>query len=504
MSTSCYSEKSKADFWSEIRKIYCSNTSILFSYRVPAASKFAKIWVCSGTPKRGCCPTPLNQPTNLPLESNLTIQVNNSFRKSDTLSIAVFGSSHGSTKVLQKKFNFTNCSEHVKKNWESGAIPVVISLSLVLFIVLGILFRKKLGGYFHNLTLKKKIEKGNDSVPKIINSAQQMPLSPVLTAKAKRNETFSFSAELHSEEVTCSQFTCLSDLDCISPKQKRLSSDDTKIVSIADRISSLYIIFVDESPEHTYVVSQFASFLQQDLGFRVIFEHWERRKAERNYTFCIKRAMNSADKIVVVWSALAMVKLDLFKNGKGFYHDTFSPIFLQMQGDLFEFKNTTKYIFVYFTYSDRNCIPPYLSKYPCYELMTDFEELYFALNDTEKHRPNLVKNYSDKIKCSRYFDPAINEFGAGLKQAIQKATEAIELEVIDDERKPLMSKKLDTEENGKTLKSCISVKSLAELNYTVEPFQALMAINNLTYMMQTQTIVTANETCQICNPSLHS
>ena len=142
------------------------------------------------------------------------------------------------------------------------------------------------------------------------------------------------------------------------------------------------VSFVEDSPQHKNVLLAFANYLQEDLGFSVIFQLWETQKASENYYACMQNAMKSADKSIVMWSDGAAEKLRTFKENKLDFPDTFSPDVQHMQNSLFKYKNVSKYSLVYFSYSDKTSIPNEIfnkTEFWHFELMRDFKELYFSL-----------------------------------------------------------------------------------------------------------------------------
>ena len=203
------------------------------------------------------------------------------------------------------------------------------------------------------------------------------------------------------------------------------SNDHIELVELlSQKTVTVYVVFVQEChPLHLNVVIAFANFLQEGLGFRVIFELWEKQKAADNYTRWMENSMSAADKIIVIWSQEASRKIQSCTEDSFCRPDTFSPVLEHIRSDIFNFKNVKKYNFVFFNYSNNDGIPDEVldrKKFRSFKLMRDFEDLYFNLIDHEKHHPGQCIK-SSKIDPRTYFNPNVNPAGYVLKQAIDKA-----------------------------------------------------------------------------------
>jgi len=185
---------------------------------------------------------------------------------------------------------------------------------------------------------------------------------------------------------------------------------------------SVYIIFVDDHFKHRDIVSKFASFLYNDLGFLVTFEMWDKEKLCKNYRLWLENAMALADKILVIWSPGAKrrweVQTSIETYQAGLY-DLFTPVMTQIKEDLLRNQNVGKYLFAYFEYCSESDIPEDFRElsFCQFKLMHQFVELYFRLKNTENFQTGLELK-KEKVAFEKLFYPNVTKFGPILKKSI--------------------------------------------------------------------------------------
>ena len=187
-------------------------------------------------------------------------------------------------------------------------------------------------------------------------------------------------------------------------------------------VVSVYIVFVDDHPKHTDVVIKFASFLQKDLGFDVIFEMWDSENVYRNCTSWIESSMAKANKIIVIWSPGAKIRWEQHTycyNIQTDLTDLFTPVVMQIKKDLLRNQNMGKYFFAYFEYCSESDIPEVFREqlFCQFRLMQHIEKLYFLLTNVEKYQPGFELK-QDKVAFNSLFDLSVNELGPLLRSSI--------------------------------------------------------------------------------------
>jgi len=184
----------------------------------------------------------------------------------------------------------------------------------------------------------------------------------------------------------------------------------------------IYIIFFDDHFKHRDIVSKFARFLQNDLGFIVIFEQWDEENLYSNYTSWLENAMALADKILVIWSPGAKKRWELqtsIETHQDDLYDLFTSTAMQIKKDLLRNQAERKYIFAYFEYCSESDIPEDFREisFSQFKLMGQFEKLYFLLKNGKNFQPGLKPKH-EKVAFDQLFCPNVTEFGPILKTAI--------------------------------------------------------------------------------------
>jgi len=214
---------------------------------------------------------------------------------------------------------------------------------------------------------------------------------------------------------------CISDQACprqdVAAKPKMLKGR-----GVDKNPPCVYIIFVDDHFKHKDIVSNFASFLQSDLEFIIVFELWDQEKLYSNYTLWLQNAMALADKILVIWSPGAKRRWELQTSTdthQDDLYDLFTPVVIQIKKDLLRNRNVGKYFFAYFEYCSESDIPQAFHKqsFRQFKLMHQFEELYFHLKNTGNSQTTLELK-QEGIAFDKSLCPNFTTFGPILKNAI--------------------------------------------------------------------------------------
>ena len=427
------------DFRVKVTAIHCQNRSIDYAYSVPDCADYATIIVCKGASRTGYwCPSQIISYENnrLPQNGTQSIEVDK-YKVVDTLYAVALGAnadySQCPSSFKTTFFDFTNCQktfttpETTEETNDSARNHHIMTTKmanpsqtaskhllshpqfnfiyglLILFGILAVVFLSLVIYYIHkkrSSTLSPKLLKNSHEAVTFINNLERQGIVPPTSIK----------------------------------------------------MPIVYIVFVEDSPQHTNVLIAFANYLQEDLGFSVIFQLWETQKASENYYAWMQNSMESADKIIVVWSDGAGEKLRTFKENKLDFPDTFSPVVQHMQNSLFKYKNVSKYSLVYFSYSDKTSIPNQIfnkTEFRHFELMRDFEELYFNLMNIEKHQPGHIHHFP-KTNVKLLFNPKVTKNGPALKKAIKNASKQNSLYLNETESSESINTDTDDMPNSAT------------------------------------------------------
>ena len=412
-------DSESSNFWVKITEIHCQNNSINFEYSVPDCSNSARYIICYSKDvidDNHWCPNFFGTQRRLLKKGiNSSTLEPHQVRKDTNYSIAIFKdgkADHNSSCRPEKQkafeiFNFRNCPEFSKpsptynaslRSNQSIAAPMVTPM--------------------HSHDLGTEIMHPDDNVTTTIICLVLIGMFAICLVLAG----------IYWVRKKLRQSNALKTFG--NPEKYAGDVERQEMVQLQNKNPiKIYLVFADDNPFHQKVVFAFANYLEQDLGFCVLFEPWETQKASENYSMWMKNAMESADKIIVVWSDKALEKVQAFKRNMFSYPDTFSPVVQHMQSDLFKYKHVKKYSFVYFGYSDIDSIPHEVfnkKEFRHFELMRDFEELYFHLINSERHQPGRYI-YIPKVKFETLFDPKLNNNGPNLKKAIYEATTQISL-----------------------------------------------------------------------------
>ena len=488
-----------SDFWVEITAKHCHNRSINIAYSVPKCGDSARYLICGNVREnRYWCPELLKEQKGLPLKGNLSITVETYQKGKDSnynVGVMAFGNPSLCRAARTKKnevFNFKDCPD-----------PATPQITLV----------------------------QSTASPVEITSTKSYDL------QTKAVQLINFNVVIVSVVITIFILVCLLAAAMILHK-KFHPSDSQNTFSVPNKNiceskaeskdllgqtnqkqTKIYLVFVEDNPFHKDVIFAFANFLQEDLGFQVIFEPWETQKASQNYSIWMQNSLESAEKIIVVWSDKSPEKVKAFMENEGRDPDTFSPIVQHMQSDLFKYRQVRKYSLVYFGYSDKESIPQVIfnkKEFRHFELMKDFEKLYFHLIDAEQHKPGQCISIP-KVQFQTLFESNLNKYGPFLKKAINRATTQIPLLPIEDNElvktatdngsstsmfdasAPLFPKVTDASilQRSWSLPSVstqaefckkrpLSVASIDDINYSCDPYYLLQEVNIFTQLQKSK------------------
>jgi len=451
------------DFWVEIIAKHCQNRSINIAYSVPKCGEAMKYIICGGNiTKRTWCPRKLIQAEVKLIKGNLSIPLETHLQGKDSnYNAAIKAVGNPSTcKAARSKvsetFNFFDCpispttavqesTLHSSTDLITGStqIHTLDSVSSASYQHLSLQSRNStLIHPSHSVTslTSKLLPPQSTHAGNLTTIIFCLVIIGIFVALV-----FSVSYWVRKRLHLSKALTLLPVSNRDNCGRKTSSQELVPLQTKNKKTINVYLVFVKENPFHQKVVLAFTTFLQHDLGFHMIFEPWETRKASENYSMWMQNSMEIADKIIVVWSDGASEKIRAFQQNISNFPDTFSPVVQHMQSDLFKYKQVKKYSLVYFSYSDKNSIPPNIfnkKEFRHFELMQDFEELYFHLIDCEKNIPggyNDIKN----VKFESLFNPKINSNGPFLKKAIKNARKQIPLTSTQEEENASHSKESD-------------------------------------------------------------
>ena len=195
--------------------------------------------------------------------------------------------------------------------------------------------------------------------------------------------------------------------------------EDSRSSTIHPKRIKLFLIFVNDHPKHLNVVKSFIDFLQIDLGFLVTCELFETEEIAKDPVHWMDKKLLDSDKIVVIWSSKAAERWNKYGQDENHRQDRFTPVLKQIRNALFYDQNRIKYYFGYFDYFSKEDIPPEFRNEKSFQLMREFEELYYRLNSIEQYREEGVIK-QEKAMFDHYNDPAVNKFGPKLHKSMQE------------------------------------------------------------------------------------
>ena len=195
--------------------------------------------------------------------------------------------------------------------------------------------------------------------------------------------------------------------------------EDSRSSTIPPKRMKLFLIFVNDHPKHLNVVKSFIDFLQIDLGFFVTCELFETEEIAKDPVHWMDKKLLDSDKIVVIWSPKAAERWNKYGQDENHQQDRFTPVLKQIRNALFYDQNRIKYYFGYFDYFSKEDIPPEFRNEKSFQLMREFEELYYRLNSIEQYREEgAIKQ--EKAMFDHYNVPAVNKFGPKLHKSIHQ------------------------------------------------------------------------------------
>ena len=151
----------------------------------------------------------------------------------------------------------------------------------------------------------------------------------------------------------------------------------------------LFLVYLNDHPNHTEVVLKFAALLKQDYGVNVRLDLYEREKIYSNPAGWLDEVMTSCKKVLVIWSPGAEAK---WRNQEQLTdrHDMFTPVLRRLNHDLIMSSNLEKYQYAYFDYCCETDIPP------------SFRNRNIAKFQLTKQRNNLIMKLADETRVSSY------------------------------------------------------------------------------------------------------
>ena len=134
----------------------------------------------------------------------------------------------------------------------------------------------------------------------------------------------------------------------------------------------IYIVFVDDHPNHRDAVLKFAAFLNFTLGCQVLFELYNNTEVITDPVAWMKQSIARAQKILFIWSPGATKRWENKSADPG-QNDMFTPVLVQVLSEISAGKNKNKHSIVCFDYVSCDDIPKELKKnFPnVYKLMGD-------------------------------------------------------------------------------------------------------------------------------------
>ena len=151
----------------------------------------------------------------------------------------------------------------------------------------------------------------------------------------------------------------------------------------------VFLVYLNDHPNHTEVVLKFAALLKQDYGVNVRLDLYEREKIYSNPAGWLDEVMTSCKKVLVIWSPGAEAK---WRNQEQITdrHDMFTPVLRRLNHDLIMSSNLEKYQYAYFDYCCETNIPP------------SFQNRNIAKFQLTKQRNNLIMKLADETRISSY------------------------------------------------------------------------------------------------------
>ena len=174
----------------------------------------------------------------------------------------------------------------------------------------------------------------------------------------------------------------------------------------------VFLVYLNDHPNHTEVVLKFAALLKQDYGVNVRLDLYEREKIYSNPAGWLDEVMTSCKKVLVIWSPGAEAK---WRNQEQITdrHDMFTPVLRRLNHDLIMSSNLEKYQYAYFDYCCETDIPP------------SFRNRNIAKFQLTKQRNNLIIKLADETRVSSYH--AKNELKKSQKKIYKNENEILEI-----------------------------------------------------------------------------
>ena len=212
-------------------------------------------------------------------------------------------------------------------------------------------------------------------------------------------------------------------------QQQNLKTNEV-VTELLNRRVKVYIIFFNDHPKHTEVVSKFADYLIGDLAFDVVFQLYETRQLYRDPVDWMMKSLEKCDKVIVIWSPGAAKRWHSCEEKSAVNHDFFLPVLKKIRQELFLQNNLLKYVFVYFNYVSKVDIPAeFIEGYSHlhFRLMQQLTDFYFRLIGKERYLSNAVVLEESKVRSNAYFDNNAtgNKFGKILHETLVEMMEYV-------------------------------------------------------------------------------
>nr|XP_026694337.1 interleukin-17 receptor A [Ciona intestinalis] len=370
-----------------VQPVDCKNKSIILSYTIPPIFTIGWMKICLyGGPIKKCQKV-ISTLRNVRERNQLKISEEQFNETANYTLVALL--INGDVPTLKSEpFNFHHCQVVPAFSKPFDMMPIIISVSIIVSIFLvgcitvAFIYKESIGSGIKKYCCCFSNQNSGTQKPK--NKEQR--ISQLNTISEQQNET--------------------------------LLKVPFKPVPLSSPV--VFVVFVDDHPQHRDVILKFSAFLCHDLGFEVLCELFEQNVIYNDYCLWMETSMAKADKIIVVWSEGAVNRWNQSENQSGSVSfDLFSPVLSKIKKDLFCDKNIRKYYFTYFEYFDEGKIPKAFRNLTCchFRLMKQFEELYFQLKDTEMYSPDKILR-EEKVAFDSYFEAELNKYGPALLKSI--------------------------------------------------------------------------------------
>ena len=192
---------------------------------------------------------------------------------------------------------------------------------------------------------------------------------------------------------------------------KDLTSSD---IFLLNSSSSVFVVFVDEHPNHRNVVLKFFTFLKAHFGLNVFLYLYNQEEIYANPVAWLEKAF-TADIVLMIWSSGAQER---WHNPQNFTDklDLFAVVSKQVRSDLILKRNVSKYLLAYFDYCNDFNIPRDLTDFiPHYRLLSECNNLLLSMMEAN------TKMSSDITKSAlkKYISESIANDSSGYYSSLE-------------------------------------------------------------------------------------